>query len=347
MNTKNLTIIASVLLAFSVLVSCSHKRTDAAITADVQVKIHQQAALAAAPVTVQSSSGVVVLSGNVPSDMARITAENAARQIEGVKDVVNNLQVVTAEAVPLPAPVIEEAPPQKSTRSEVMPPKTKKTPAAPAPAPVTAAELSPPPAQAAAPARTQAAAPPPAKRAPANITIPAGTRLTVRLIEAVDTAKNKEGDTFRASLDEPVVIENKTVIPKNANVSTRLVSAKSAGRFAGSSAVVLVLSTVRIGGKTYEVETGEFTKQAASRGRKSAAVIGGTAAAGALIGALAGGGKGAAIGAAAGAGAGTGVQALSKGEQIKLPAETLLEFQLKAPVTVTPAAETPERETVG
>ncbi len=339
MNTKNLSIITSVLLAFSVLVSCSHKRTDAAITADVQTKIHQETALAAAPVTVQSSGGVVVLSGNVPSDMARITAENAARQIEGVKDVINNLQVVTAETVPLPAPVIEEAPAQKSTRSEVTPPKTKKAPAAPAPAPVAAAEPSPSPAQ--------AAAPPPAKRAPAHITIPAGTRFTVRLIEAVDTAKNKEGDTFRASLDEPVVIENKTVIPRHANVTARLVSAKSAGRFAGSSSVVLVLSTVKIGGKTYEVETGEFTKQAASRGRKSAAVIGGTAAAGALIGALAGGGKGAAIGAAAGAGAGTGVQALSKGEQIKLPAETLLEFQLKAPVTVVPAAETAERETVG
>ena len=339
MNTKNLTIIASVLLAFSVLVSCSHKRTDAAITADVQAKIHQQAALAAAPVTVQSSRGVVVLSGNVPDDMARITAENAARQIEGVKDVINNLQVVTAETVPLLAPAVEEAPAPKSKASEVMPPKTKKTTPAPAPAPVTAAEPSPPAAQ--------VVAPPPAKPAPAHITIPEGTRLTVRLIEAVDTEKNKEGDTFRASLDEPVVIENKTVIHKNATVTARLVSAKSAGRFAGSSSVVLVLSTVKVGGKTYEVETGEFTKQTGSRGRKSAAVIGGTAAAGALIGGLAGGGKGAAIGAAAGAGAGTGVQALTKGEQIKLPAETLLEFQLKAPLTVTPAAETPERETVG
>ena len=76
-------------------------------------------------------------------------------------------------------------------------------------------------------------------------------------------------------------------------------------------------------------------------------IIGGGAAAGAVIGAIAGGGKGAAIGAAAGAGAGTGVQALTKGEQIKLPSETLLEFQLKAPLTVTPVSDTVKQETVG
>jgi hypothetical protein len=95
------------------------------------------------------------------------------------------------------------------------------------------------------------------------------------------------------------------------------------------------------------VQTGEFSKQRASRGKRSAAVIGGGAAVGAVIGAIAGGGKGAAIGAAAGAGTGTGVQALTKSQQIKLPAETLLEFQLKAPLTVTPAGDTTKPETVG
>ena len=104
------------------------------------------------------------------------------------------------------------------------------------------------------------------------------------------------------------MIDDKTVIPKNADVEARLVSAKSAGHFTGSSAVVLVLSKITFGGKTYDVQTGEFTKQGASRGKRSAVVIGGGAALGAVIGAIAGGGKGAAIGAAAGAGTGTGVQ---------------------------------------
>jgi hypothetical protein len=119
-------------------------------------------------------------------------------------------------------------------------------------------------------------------------------------------------------------------------VEARLVSAKSAGHFAGSSVVVLVLTRIAVGSKVYPVQTGQFTKQGGSRGKRSAIMIGGGAAAGAAIGAIVGGGKGAAIGAAAGAGTGTGVQAMTKGEQIKLPAETLLEFQLKAPLTVTP-----------
>ena len=327
------------LLAFSGLVSCSHKRTDAAITADVQARIHQEAALTATPVTVQANSGVVVLSGNVATDTARITAENAARQVEGVKGVINNLQVTAAATAQPPAPSTQAAPAPQPKAARLRPPQTMKTAPAPAPAPVASAEPAPPPAQ--------AAVPPPAKPVPVEITIPEGTRLTVRLIDAVDTEKNKEGDTFRASLDSPIVIHNKVVIPKNADVTARLISAKSAGRFAGSSSVVLALSTITVGGKVYEVQTGEFTKQGASRGGRSAAVIGGSAAAGALIGGLAGGGKGAAIGAAAGAGAGTGIQALTKGQQIKLPAETLLEFELKAPIAVTLPAESPERETVG
>jgi hypothetical protein len=171
--------------------------------------------------------------------------------------------------------------------------------------------------------------------------------LTVRLIDPIDTAKNKEGDTFRASLDAPVVVQNKVAIPKNADVTARLVSAKSAGHFTGSSSVVVVLTKITVGGKAYDLQTGEFTRQAASRGGRTAGVIGGGAAVGAVIGAIAGGGKGAAIGAAAGAGAGTGVQALTRGQQIKLPAETLLEFELKSAVTVTPAAESAERETIG
>ena len=167
------------------------------------------------------------------------------------------------------------------------------------------------------------------------------------MIDPVDSEKNKEGDTFSASLASPILIEDKTVIPKNADVEARLVSGKSAGHFTGSSAIVLVVSKISFGGKTYDVQTGEFTKQGASRGKRSAVVIGGGAALGAVIGAIAGGGKGAAIGAAAGAGTGTGVQALTKSQQIKLPSETLLEFQLKAPLTVVPVGDALKRETVG
>ena len=347
MKTRSLSLIGTTLLATCMLVSCSHARTDLEITTDVQAKIHQQAALAAAPINIQANSGVVVLSGNVASDDARNAAESAAKQVKGVKGVINNLQVVTASAVPVPAPSVAEAPMPKPRPGAAKGPKAARTSAASvpeAPAPVAAAPAVQP--QPAAPP-AQASAPVPTQPAVSHVVIPQGTRLTVRLIDPVDTEKHKEGASFRASLDAPVVIQNKTVIPKNANATARLISSKSAGRFTGTSEVVLVLATITVGGKSYELQTGQFTKQTASRGERSAKVIGGGALAGAVIGAIAGGGKGAAIGAAAGAGAGTGVQAVTKGPQIKLPSETLLEFQLTAPVTVTPASDAAEPETAG
>ena len=338
MDTKHSAVlwVCMLVVAFG-LGACSRVRNDADVTADVQARIHEDAALRAAPITVQSNSGVIVLSGNVETDAARSLAENVAKQVEGVKGVINNLQVVTAAVKPSlgqPKPAAQPAGDKQAPKRK--PSVAKSTEPVQAAAPEEAATAQPP----------QSAVQPP-QPAPTQVTIPEGTGLTVRLIDSVDSEKNKEGDTFRAALDSPVVIQDKTVIPKNADVEARLVSAKSAGHFAGTSAVVLVLTKITVGGKTYDIQTAEFSKKGASRGKRSAAIIGGGSAAGAAIGAIAGGGKGAAIGAAAGAGAGTGVQALTKGQQIKLPAETLLEFQLKAPLTVTPVSDTAKRETAG
>ncbi len=323
MRTKGLAFLC-MLIALLGVVSCSRARSDADIAADVQAKIQADATLAAAPITVQCNAGVVVLSGTIRTDGERSSAENITRHVEGVKGVINNLQVATAAVTPPAEPAMPAAA-QPAPRPKTTPAKVAKP-----------AQAKPTPSSSNVAPSTQPSQPAPAELAP--VTIPEGTSFSIRLIDPVDTAKNKEGDVFRASLDAPIVLENKTVIPKNADVEAQLVSAKSAGRFTGSSAVALVVTKVSVGGKTYAVQTGEFTKQGASRGKRSAAIIGGGAAAGALIGGLAGGGKGAAIGAAAGAGAGTGVQALGKGQQVQLPSETVLEFQLKAPLTVTPAA---------
>lgn len=329
MNTKLLAIFSSVVLVVAGLTSCFHARTDAQITSDVQQRIQTETALNPEPIQVQANNGVVVLSGSVTSDAARSLAEKTAKQAEGVKGVVNNLQLATAALAPasVPSPTAQQIPTSKPAAAR----RAIKTPSPP-----TSAQAAAPPAHIAT-----------TKPVPTPVTIPEGTAVSVRLIDPVDTGKHKEGDTFRASLDAPVVIQDKIIIPKNSDVTARLASAKSAGHFTGSSSVVLVLDTITFGGKSYDVQTGEFTKQGGSRTKRSAAVIGGGAAAGAVIGAIAGGAKGAAIGAAAGAGAGTGVQVLTKGEQIKLPAETLLEFQLKAPLTVMPIADTAERQTIG
>lgn len=319
---------ACVLLVSFALMSCSRTRSDSDITTDVQTRIHADAALASAPITVQSSSGVVVLSGNVATEAERSLAASAAGQVDGVKSVINNLQVVTATSTP---PVEQPKPAaQAGSGQQIMKKRTPSAKPAQPVAPVAGATSQP----------SQIPAPQPSQLSPesAQVTIPEGTEVSIRLIDPVDTQKNKEGDTFRASLDSPIVIEDKTVVPKNADVEARLVSAKSAGHFTGKSTIVLVLTKITVGSKTYAVQTGEFTRQGGSRGKRTAAVVGGGAATGAVIGAIAGGGKGAAIGAAAGAGAGTGVQALTKGEQVKLPSETVLQFELKAPLTVTPVA---------
>ena len=170
------------------------------------------------------------------------------------------------------------------------------------------------------------------------VTIPAGTPFSVRLVDSIDSNKNKDGDTFHATLDSPIVAGGRVVVPQDADVDGEIRGLKSAGHFTGRSEIALVLTKLSFNGKSYDIETNEYKKEGASRGKRTAETIGGGAAIGALIGGLTGGGKGAAIGAGVGAGAGTGVQALTKGQQIQIPSETMLEFQLNAPLTVEPSA---------
>lgn len=309
--------IACIAIIAGGLISCSQTREDTAIASDVQARISADASLAGKAITVQSSSGTVVLSGTVTSDFEKTSAENAAKQVAGVKSVVNNLQVATAAIAPSPA----KEPPMVTSGKPASIKERLSKPTAALKGPTDAA-------------KTTAVPTTEPKPELATVTIPEGTALSIRLIDAVDTTKNKEGDAFRASLDSPIVIGEQTIIPKNSDVEVRLMSAKSAGHFTGSSSVVLVASKVTVGATSYEIQTGEFSKQGSSRGKRTAVVVGGGAAAGAVIGGLVGGGKGAALGAVAGAGAGTGVQALTKSQQIQLPSETVLEFQLKAPVTI-------------
>ena len=168
----------------------------------------------------------------------------------------------------------------------------------------------------------------------ASVDIPAGTVLTVRMIEAVDSQVNQLGQTFQASIDEPVVVNGQTVVPRGADVVVKLVDDKQSGKISGRTELTLALVSLRANGRTVDVTTEEVTSASESRGSKSGKVIGGTAAVGAIIGAIAGGGKGAAIGAASGAGAGTAVQVLTKGQHVKIPSEARLSFTLRNPARI-------------
>jgi hypothetical protein len=170
------------------------------------------------------------------------------------------------------------------------------------------------------------------------ITIPAGTSLLVRMIDSVDSSKNKIGDTFLASLEAPLVVGDTTVAEKGADVYGKLAQAKEAGKISGGAELTLELTGIRIGGTTVPIDSTTYDVAGKGRGKQSAGRIGGGAILGAIIGGVAGGGAGAAIGAAAGAGAGTAVQLVTHGEQIRIPSETLLEFRLEQDVTTPGSA---------
>ena len=169
------------------------------------------------------------------------------------------------------------------------------------------------------------------------ITIPAGQSILVRMIDSVDSSKNHVGDIFHASLETDLTVNDMLVARKGTDVYGRLAEAKEAGHIAGSSELQLELTRMVIDGHDYPVVSSDYTLQGKGRGKNTAEKVGGGAALGAIIGAIAGGGKGAAIGAGVGAGAGGAVQVLTRGQQVKVPSETLLEFRLQQPATVAPA----------
>ena len=169
-----------------------------------------------------------------------------------------------------------------------------------------------------------------AGRAP--LVVPSGTTLTVRLGETLSSKDSQPGQTFTASVVNPVEADGRPVIPAGATATGTVVAAHAAGKFKGASLLEIKLDSVTVGGKQYRIETSAVERSAKGKGKRSAAMIGGGAGAGALIGALAGGGKGAAIGALVGGGAGTAGAAYTGKADITLPAESALSFKLQAPL---------------
>jgi hypothetical protein len=183
-------------------------------------------------------------------------------------------------------------------------------------------------------AEPSVSSPPPPAPAVASIQLPAGTNLVVRMIDGVDSEKNSVGQTFSASIDEPVTINGNIAIPRGADAVVKLVDSKDSGKFTGRAELTLSLQSIKVNGQAVDINTQSLTRESDSRGQKTARNTAVGAVAGTIIGAIAGGGKGAAIGAGAGAGAGAGTQAVTKGEKVKIPSETRLTFVLDNPVTI-------------
>ena len=171
--------------------------------------------------------------------------------------------------------------------------------------------------------------------------VPVNTKVSVRTDDTINSATATEGQTYAAEVTDDVVDANgDVVIPRGSNAQIVIRSASKGGRFRGASDLVLDLQSVSVEGQEYMVSTTDLQqtgKQGLGANKRTAEYTGGAAALGAIIGAIAGGGKGAAIGAGAGAGGGAVTQVLTKGGAIKVPAETVLTFQLDKPVKIVQA----------
>ena len=178
--------------------------------------------------------------------------------------------------------------------------------------------------------------PAPAATAPAakkGVTVPSGTAINVRLTQGIDVAVSMAGQRFKAVVDDPVMVGGSTVIPRGASATVQAVQVQQSGTMKGSDKITLKLNSVGFGGMVYEVATAYVETKGKGEGKRTARKVGGGAGLGALVGGIAGGGEGAAIGAIVGGV--TGAAVASGGEEhLKLPAETRLQFQLTAAVTI-------------
>ena len=333
--------------AMLLVTACSvQSPDDRAIVTDIQAKLFQDSVLKTRDIRVTSNQGVVALTGDVHTELERSAAERMAGQASGVKQVQNQLTVAPSTSAESEAPQMQQAPPKQVATTALARPGslarerayTRERERAEAASDqarageeTTAADTGRKPAA----PMVAAAPPPPPPPPPVQITIPAGTVITVRMIDGVDSSRDRAGHEFTASVESPVVMDDRVVVPRGADARVRLVNARNAGHMTGQSEVQLQLSGVTVAGTNYDIESTTYTQLGSSRGKRTAETVGGGAILGGLICAIAGHGKGAAIGSVIGAGGGAAVEAGTKAAPLRLSSETKLDFTLKAPITVT------------
>jgi hypothetical protein len=356
-------VIALLTAVLSLGLGCAKAPDDSQLTQQIQSKFSQDSGLQQKSITVQTSAGVVTLSGRVDNDAQRAAAARYASATPGIKQVQNNLEVGTA---PVASPATQTAAslPRAKMQPATKPPagisRHQDTKTSPGRDPsewdspatdtsnagsgggTTDDQLASTGSGASQPAPVEPAAPPPPP-APKMLTIDSGASVAVRLVDTISSENTQPGETFRATLDSPISSNGEVAIPAGYTVEGHVVDVKSAGKFAGQSLLVLQLDRLSVGSKSYILQTDRFRRQGSNRSTNTAEKVGGGAAIGAILGGILGGGKGAGIGAAAGGGVGGGVQAAGKGEQIKLASETVLRFTLQAPLIVTQVDKGPEQ----
>lgn len=332
-------ILAVAVAAFSLgLSGCKSKapvQDDASLTTAIRARLSSEAALKSESIDSSVQNGVATLNGTVSSDAARALAANDAAQVDGIRTVVNNLSVAGPVATEV-APPVTAAPAPASPAPVSMPrvPGVKKPLAASPKVQRSSNDAAGSmPAMNSAPIEREAAPPPPSPPPPPapafrTLTIPSGSSLPVRITQTLDSATTQTGDSFTGTIATDVIVDGLVALPQGTAVTGRVDTVQEAAHFKGNSLLTIELTNITRKGEHIPVTTDPFSKAGTGRGKNTAEKVGGGAAVGAILGGIFGGGKGAVIGAAAGGGAGAGAQAITRGQQVQIPSETLVRFRL-------------------
>ncbi|ADV83774.1 BON domain-containing protein [Terriglobus saanensis] len=338
--TRNIGAVATLALAL-IATGCKPKPVtvdDPTLMSNIQQKIASDGALHNEAIQVYVQQGAATLNGQVSSEAARSLAANDAAAVAGVAKVINNLVVgptpTTTATVTAPPPVAPEP----------VAPKVKHEKVVREPAPVQRYTPPPPPQPLPEQARVVAAPPPPPPppRAPAGpvyrtITLASGSTLPVRVTTPLDSATTQTGDAFSGVIASDVIQDGMVVLAHGTPVTGRVTEAKDAGHFSGNSELAVELTGLNRHGERIALTTEPYDVKGKGRGANTATKAGVGAAAGAILGGIFGGGKGAAIGAAAGGGTGAGINAVTRGQQVQIPSESIVRFHLANSIAIRTA----------
>ncbi len=172
-----------------------------------------------------------------------------------------------------------------------------------------------------------------------NLEAPAGTELVVRTVETIDSRNSGAEQIFSGIVEQAVTNASGRVIVPDGSSAQLMIRQVSSGGKTGSPEMALDIQSLTVGGRRYLVSTTDMTLESGTgigKNKRTAEAVGGGAVLGTIIGAIAGGGKGAAIGGMVGAAGGAGAQVLTRGRDVRVPAETVLRFRLDKPVTLQP-----------
>jgi hypothetical protein len=166
------------------------------------------------------------------------------------------------------------------------------------------------------------------------VTLPAGTTIPVRITQTLSSATAQQGQSFSGALASDLTADGLVAIRQGTTVNGRVTAVQEAAHYKGSSLLSVELVSINRRGDALSVATQPYSVEGKGRGKNTAAKVGGGAAIGAIIGAIAGGGRGAAIGSAAGAGVGAGANTITRGEQVQIPSESVVNFTLTDTLTI-------------